>query len=207
MRRALALGVAALALAVALGFALLAGDVRRWDRALVSDDLRFQAGPPRDELWRVTVTLPFGTTRRLLGVEDDIAYRRAVALFRLGRPRERAALRPELLAVRGAAQIELRRLSQIDVDRPRRSRLANLLGVLAIAEPRDVGAERVTLLQAAAAHFQTAARLHPGNDDAKYNLELTLRRLRAERGRVGVGRLRGRFGATGAGLGRAGSGY
>ena len=207
MTRVAAIAAAALLLVAAVGLVLLGSDALRWNAAFARDDLRFETAPHDPRLWARGDRLAFGTAGKLLAVEDDVAYRRALALFRLGRPREPALLRPHLVVRRAEAAIELGRLAQRERDPRRRSRLANLLGVLAIAEPRDDVNQRISFLQAGAASFQGAIRLDASNEDAKFNLELALRRLRNEGGQSEVGRLRGRLGATGAGLGALGSGY
>ena len=207
MRRAAGLALAALALALGAGLALLGRDIERWRDVVATDDLRLGAAPAASDLWRANGVVPFAAARKVLALDDDLAYRDAVALFTLSRPREPVGADARLAALRAAAQMELREVAELDPDPTRRSQAANLVGVLAIAEPRQDASQRVTFLQGGVASFQIAVNLDPGNDDAKFNLELALRRLRAEPGGNEAGRVPGREGATGAGAGTPGSGY
>ena len=61
----------------------------------------------------------------------------------------------------------------------------------------------------AAETFEAAIRADPANEDAKYNLELVLRRIKVVGSREGAGGSSGDFGESlpGAGAGLPGSGY
>lgn len=209
MRRA-ALGVLALALTgVAVVLVLLALDVRAWQSSFRSSDLAFRAEPQYRRLWRPDQIVPFGTARRLLGIGDDIAYRRGAQLFRLSHARETSYFDPRVDAIRGEAQAALTNVTGSDPEATRRSAADNLLGVLAFANAARDESTRTTFLQNGAAAFQTAIKFDPFNDDSKYNLELALVRLQAEdfNGTVSPGgRKRGGFGG-GAGAGGNGTGY
>jgi hypothetical protein len=187
---------------------LLAIDVGRWHSTLVRGDVRFAADPVGRYPWAADTVLPFGLGERVLGVRDDVAYRQGVRLFRLGRPRV-AQPSDAALSARSQAQTVLARASRADPDPRRRAAEANLLGSLFLAgnagttDPRT----REDFLRAASAEFGLAVVLDPANDDAKYNLELTLVRRRAQVSiGPGSGTTPGSLG-RGAGLGITGHGY
>ena len=79
--RAARLAVAAVALLLAAAAALLAADVAAWRDELRVADARFAVRDGRAS-WEAAERVPFGLARRLLGVEDDRAARRALRLFR-----------------------------------------------------------------------------------------------------------------------------
>lgn len=188
---------------------LLALDVRRVDANMRSSDLAFAGQPAQPTLWRPATVLPFGAARRLLGVGDDLEYRRAVRLFRLSNASSNSYLDPALDAQRGRAQIALTRVAVADPDPGRRSSAENLLGVIAFASAVRDQSTRATFLDNSVAAFQSAIKDDPGNDRAKYNLELALAWLQAtdlNGSTTSGGRRRGQFGG-GAGTGNAGSGY
>ena len=72
--------LAAAAAAGAVFAALAASDVRAWDRALARGDARFATTPVRAR-WAAEARVPGDPARRLLGVGDDLALRRAVQAF------------------------------------------------------------------------------------------------------------------------------
>jgi hypothetical protein len=120
--------------------------------------------------------------RSTAGATDDMHYRDAVRAFFLARPRARGMFQlPELEASRGEAQIVLTDRFRHEGDPLRRAHIGTLLGALALAvSPQQDVEQRVTTLEAAIAYLQETVRLDPGNEDAKYNLESALRRLRSE---------------------------
>ena len=171
-------------------------------------DVRFAADPVGRYPWAAGTILPFGAGERMLGVRDDVAYRQGVRLFRLGRPRV-AQVRIPALRARSQAQTLLVRAVRTDSDLHRRSAEANLLGSLFLAGNAGTTdpSTRTDFLIAASAEYTAAVTLDPGNDDAKYNLELTLVRRRAEVfAGQGSGNTPGSLG-RGARLGRPRHGY
>lgn len=208
-RAAMLLGAAAsLVAALALGF--LAADVGRWSDAMSSGDARYRFAPGDRDLWRPDELAPLHGARELLGLEDDLAYRRAVQALRLGQVEGPSVTDPRLSLLRSDAQARLVNIVEADGDRPRRSAAANLLGVLAlvslVAEERD----RETLLGLAVSSFRRAIALDPANDDAKHNLELSLQRgreLKLGEPTGGGNPSPGGRGVRGAGTGDVGSGY
>ena len=82
-----------------------------------------------------------------------------------------------------------------------------LLGILAATD--DSEADASVADKRAAETFEAAIRADPTNEDAKYNLELVLRRIKVVGSREGAGGSSGDFGDSlpGAGAGLPGSGY
>jgi hypothetical protein len=173
----LALAGAAVAVAFAVLLLLLAVDVRRYERALVDDDSVFRVDPVRQDLWQPSQLVPLGTARRLLGVGDQIEYRRAVRLFALGRPRVNAfEASPEMQRHRAEAAVELWRVAQDDPQSLRRSRALNMLGVLdLVSVGSDEPVERMRALVRATSSFRRAIAADERNAEAKFNLEVALR--------------------------------
>lgn len=164
---AAAVGLAALALA--FGILDLWRDVRQ-------ADFRFQATSTRQTaLWEGLDPLPVSLSTRLVGLEDDLAYRRTVELFERVRPGRGGGFGPRVESLRGQAQLELTRTSEADSNPVRRSKLLNFLGVMPLDRPSTVGEEREDQLRTAIGILQNAVRVDPGNAEAKLNLELLLR--------------------------------
>ncbi len=179
MKRALALVAAAIAAAAAVIALLLALDIRRYEHRVATDDTALAANPTRADLWRPAQAVPFGTAKALLGLSDDIAYRRALRLFLLGEPWSRAPVPPlQLVGYRNAAQVELARLVQHDPNPARRSRELNMLGALSTEaiSPLDP-AHRLNALVRATLSYRDAVNADETNDSAKFNLEVALRLL------------------------------
>jgi hypothetical protein len=177
MRRWIGLGVAALALAAAVILLLLALDVRRWVHRIAADDVAVTVNPARPDLWQPSETIPFGAARRMLGLDDALAYRQALQLFALGQPWYSAELVPvSIQQYRKLAQILLGRLAQHDLDPVRRSRELNMLGALSTVTvtPYDP-AHRLSGLVHAATSYHAAVIADDRDDAAKFNLEVTLR--------------------------------
>ena len=80
MTRALTFSVALLVLAGAGFVGLLANDVRHWEERLVRDDLSFRETPNRPDLFEQHERIP-GAARRLLAIDDDLAFRQALQLL------------------------------------------------------------------------------------------------------------------------------
>lgn len=156
---------------------LFAADARRWGKRMAADDLRFAANPLPANLWRPTEVLPFGVARGVLGIDDDLQYRRAVKLFRLGRPRENISGKLAA-ALRAQSQIALTEASVIGTDRKRRSQAANLLGILSFSLAIRDPSLATTFLQNAVANFRQAMELDETNEDARFNLEYALFQLK-----------------------------
>ena len=194
-RTALAAVLATLAVFVAL----LAADVRSWPAALASGD-RVEAASPSHATWEPPARLG-GLARDLLGVRDDLRHRRALQLYR-----ESASALQRLdnaLDVQNARTLAQNALGAAARDSPpqRASQALTLLGIIA-AEGGSTQAD------AALSNFTDAVRTDPGNEHAKYNLELLLRLTAANDVRAaGQGSGSGKSGQSGAAGRPPGRGY
>lgn len=209
MRRRLLAASALLLTGVAVVLLLLAVDVRRVDASFRASDLAYREQPGKNELWRPRRILPFDAAGRMLGVGDDVAFRRGVRLFRVSAGNPNLYLDSRFDPGRGRAQITLTRVAFSDEDGARRSRAENFLGVIAFGSALRDQSSRETFLVNATAAFQAAIRDDPENGEAKYNLELALIWLEAvdfDNSTSSGGRRRGGFGTT-AGAGSSGTGY
>jgi hypothetical protein len=191
-----AFGVAAIVLGLAL---LCVGrDVRAWHHALESGDARLADEPPLAR-WAPGTWAPFELGAKALAAGGPVREREAVRAFELWRTAPRGYDNGDRRA-RLRAQAE-RALAEVAADdAPRRaSHAGTLLGVLLAGEDED--AARSTL--------EAAVRADPANDDAKYDLELVLRRAVGTGTREGAGNGSGTRGdrAEGAGAAAPGSGY
>jgi hypothetical protein len=151
--------------------------------------------------------LPGDPARSVLAIDDDLALRNAVQAFVAAEatPRgfDNGASRTR---VRAAAEIVLSDI--VAQGSPAyASQAGDLLGVLVAAGGRVTGG--VTADDRARGAFEAAIRTDTSNVDAKYNLELLLRRTRATATREGPGQGSGSLGhgRRGAGSGTPGRGY
>ena len=186
---------------------LLARDVAHRQASFASDDARFRSTPGA-RLWSPSQIVPLGAASTLLGVEDDLTYRRALQVLRLAQPHRLVFSSPEVIALRGEAQLQLTDVARRDPDAARRSAAENFLGGLSFAAAALDDSLRVTLLQSAIDSFRAAVADDESNADAKYNLELALASLRSAESAINREPDVGNASAgRGAGVGRAGSGY
>jgi hypothetical protein len=177
MTRARLVNVAALlALVVSALLVTFAIDVLRWNRQLAEQDVRFLAAPKQARFATPSGLLPFGIAEKTLGGRDDLAFRRQLSGF--ARVRPGAVFDAQAFeALRSETQLALARLSRVDPDHHRRSRAANMIGVIAL-DPQlapTVQEEQDKLLRGAIDSFRSAVEIDPSNSDAKRNLELALR--------------------------------
>lgn len=190
--------VAALA-AVAIAAAALALDVRALRDDVRADDTQYIARSGRPD-WRSTSLLPFGAAERLVGGRADLEQRHALVLARRALAPASEFGGQERLGEQAGAERALAAIVQRG-EEAHASQAADLLGVLAFSGAR--GADR------GLAAFQQAYRADPGNETAKYNLELALRLLQPRGSRRGSSPGAGPRGdrGRGAGAGRPGEGY
>lgn len=197
------------AVPAALALVLLAVDVLLAPGAVAADDVRFQGAPYRQRtLWDGVDFLPGRPAARLLGVQDDLAYRRTVWLFtRIDPARVVVAgpQQPQLEALKGKAQLEFTTRSRNEPDGRRRAQLLNVLGVLSGGRFSSFGPEREAGIRTAVDSFRAAVRLDPEHVVAKENLEFALRAVAAAfpGSDPDAGASRGRL----SGQGRPGGGY
>jgi hypothetical protein len=187
----------------------LAHDVLSLRTTLRGDDVRYRA-VPGETLWVPRQLVPGGVARTLMGVDDDLLFRRALRATRLSHPEQPGFSDASYVVNRNEATAWLTDIVLHDSSATRRSEAANLLGVLSFSDAIADYANRQRLLSSAAGRFRQAIAFDPANDDAKLNLELTLSRSRglelSESG-GGTNPAPGGKGAKGAGAGEAGSGY
>ena len=201
--------VAAVACAgLAVLLVLLALDVHAWQTSLTRDDLRFRAMHSHRSLWRPQTTLPGDPARRLLGLGDAVAYRRAVQLFWYSRVGADPETRQDLPTTRAQAEESLQQIVDSSGVTSEQSAAANLLGVIVVTSPliSDPTAQ-AQAVRRAVSFFQEAITIDPANYDAKQNLQLAL--LLRHPGHSKVGRdARGGYGyGRGHGVGQVGTGY
>ena len=199
-----AVGVVLLVVAAAVLVAL-AADVLRWDRQLREGDAAYTARAPAD--WDPETLLPSGVSASLLGVKDDLAYRRAVDQFWKSKPREPIRLFEDVTR-RSTAERNLGRTFDRDRNHVRRSDLAVLRGALMLEEARNSPTQREVFVRRAIEQLQQAVILDPSNDTAIYDLELALKLLRAGgAGVAGRGDTRAPLPSPGAGSATSGAGF
>jgi hypothetical protein len=199
---------AVVALAAGVILLLLAVDVGRWNAAFARDDVRFKIEPTRSDLWHPHELLPFHAAERLLGVKDDVVYRDTLRRFYLARPHANRWAHTNIDALRSVATVALAAYIRNGNDPKRQSQAANMLGVIALglAATDDPG-QRLRFLLFASRSFRGALTLDQSNEDAKFNLELTLRLLRQQPTSTGGGAAHGPGRGGGAALAKPGSGY
>ena len=167
------------AVPLALVLIVLAVDVLRTPGWISTDDRRFESSPIRASggLWNQPGVLATRARLQALDVEDDLAYRRTLALFaRLQPGRADAVPSPKQEARWAKLQLDLTTQSREHPDPERRSELQNLLGVTLLARYLYASPDqRTMLLSNAVGAFRTAVEVDEENDDAKLNLELALR--------------------------------
>jgi hypothetical protein len=178
---------AAALLAVAAFLVLLARDAWHWDRTIGDADARAAVAPISLDAWQAETTLPAGLTRRLLGIDDDLAFRAASmrAIRTASRPQSTKTQK-----LRSILEADLARIARNDPDPRRASRAADYLGVLLYSDPpspdqaanayegdpsQQAPSNQQTPEQKALAQFVNAVRLDPDNDNAQRNLEQMLR--------------------------------
>ena len=184
---------------------LVAIDAHAWGSRIPADDLRFRHDAADSRLWSRADVAPFGVARKLLGIDDDLLYRRALRAFRVGRPRE-PLFRQGVSTQRIRAQVALEKYVAVSDDDRREAQAANLIGVLGFAAAAQDAGQRITFLNDAIASFKRAILLDPRNDDAFYNLEFALDQLKeAAEQQAGTGKRVG--GSGGAGDRGTGHGY
>ncbi len=201
--RALRLLPAVIVLALAVAVALLAADVRGWQRTFASDDVRASG------TWDASPRIPGDLAGRLLGVGDDIRARRAIRLF------TKTVSVPVRLddtqAVTGArARAELALAAVARGRGPRAAQAATLLGILAFGDFARGGGRDSSQAETAIGDFESGVRADPGNPLAAFDLELLLRSLTvngSRSGPAGNGTGTGSTGRNGAGAGTPGHGY
>ena len=215
LRRELLLVIAAACVVGAILLALVAVDVVRSHETIPADDVRFAAGAPTTG-WSPQPLAPFDAGERVLGVQDDVAFREMLRVLRQSKLLDYTVSDPMLALRRTELAERLESIVVHDPDPVLRSRASSLLGVVSVVSWNSAptqGTEqldRSELLIAAVASFEQAVGLDPDNDDAKYNLQLMLQRgegLLPTEAAAGRNPSPGGKGSRGAGAGAPGGGY
>jgi hypothetical protein len=204
---ALRLSAAVVMVALAVLAGLLASDLASWEAAIRSGDTRFVQAPGAAS-WSAATTLPSGLSERVLDLSGQVAFRVAaqsfVAVHAAGEGVDNGFSEAQ---ARDALETVLVGLTQ-GPSRTRDSEAENLLGILAYTDSQQIGPSAPAPVERSVSDFQAAVELDPGNDDAKFNLELVLRRLLAEGIRPGSSNAGGPArGHRGASPGTPGRGY
>jgi hypothetical protein len=185
--------------------ALLARDVHRWDAGALRGDVAF-ATEPSGARWHADAVLPGDPAYRLLAIGSDLAYRRALQRF-LAVEHAPASSDQGVTSARARGDVEAT-LAAVTrgTNAVQAARAANLLGILAFADAIPSGPAQPAPVESSIANFRAAVRADPGEDDAKFNLELVLRLLQTRGSGANAntteGVQRGRQGASGAISGR-----
>jgi len=196
---------AAACFALAVLALLLAVDVRSWEDALSGGDAVYASAPER-ATWTPSTMLG-GVAGSLLGVDDDVATRRALQLY------DRVA--GTRLTFDNATRVQTARAEAQDAlvaaaagkNQQLASQARTLLGILTFG--RNASGVEEDQVESAIADFTDALRADGSNDVAKFDLELLLRAsaVSGTRPGQGVGGGFGRGGRRGAGGGTPGKGY
>jgi hypothetical protein len=189
--------------------ALAAHDARSWRQQLASADAAYAASPAPQIVWRPVTALPYDPVGRVLGVDDDIAFRQAAAgfwsVYRRGKTLDDGGAGQRIRSVAEAALVGVSRAGPD----ARAARVENMLGILASFDSTSSTGSDAAPLDSSLAAFRSAVTLDPSNAAAAFNLELALRLTRAAGARQGTGSSPGgpqghRTGASGS---PPGSGY
>ena len=157
--------------------------------------------------WEPDTLLPRGVSASLLGVEDDVAYRRAVDRFWRSGPRDPIRVFEDVTR-RSAAERALGQTFDRDEQQVRRSQLGVLRAALMLEEGRNSPTQRQVFVRRAIEQLERAVILDPSNGTAVYDLELALKLLRASgSGVAGSGDTRSPLPSPGAGSATSGSGF
>ncbi|HZB35773.1 MAG TPA: hypothetical protein VE440_06860 [Gaiellaceae bacterium] len=167
-------GPIAVLLALAIAAALVARDAAAVRQSVEHSDLVFlEAQPSYARLWRLDTTTPYPA--RLFGIEDDLLYRHALRKYAAEDRRQQGRFNFSSPGLRAEAQAALSIAENADLSAARRSKLANLQGILSYDETLTNPLDAAGLAQEALEHFHRAVKINPGNIEAKYNLEYLLR--------------------------------
>lgn len=202
---------AVLAVVVAGALTVFAVDVLRAPGRIAVDDAGYYGAPLRqDAPWSAVDFLPWTPAERMLGIGDDLAYRKTIWLFRRVQPGKVNIAGPDqplLEALRGKAVLEVADRARRDDEPRRRAQLLNLNGVFTFSRYSQFTAfDKDRLLKEAIGAFRNAVRLDPDNPDARANLELALRAAKGS-GLPGEDPDAGASRGNRSGVGHSGSGY
>jgi len=206
-RRVIMLGAALVLLALAAAIAYGVREARRVETQMRESDTAFRLDPAREELWAADTDTP--GVERLVGVRDDVLFRRASRLFELVRRRGRSPFDSTSRALRADIRLALARAEQEGMSSETHSKAVNLEALLVLEDALGDFANGAALAERSLDDFRRAIRIDPTNEEAMFNLELVLRLLQPAQARLQV-----RYGidprgrrVPGASSLRRGSGY
>jgi hypothetical protein len=206
-RRWLLPAAAVLCVPLAIALVVVAVDVLRVSGTVTRDDVRFQARPTLPQgLWDDAGFLPGDIASKVVGLEDDLRYRRAIWLYARVEPDKVQIATPQQEALQASLEPKLIDAARAEKDPRRRSRLLNLLSLVAMTRYAVDPADRSNIVRGAIGNLTSAIEIDPDNADAKFNLELILRDFFHQVAPAAAPD-RGRLGGNAAGVGRDGSGY
>lgn len=206
-RRWLLPAAAVLSVPIAVALVLVAVDVLRVSGAVTGDDVRFQARPTLPSgLYDDPGFLPGKIASKAVGLEDDLRYRRAIWLYARVEPDRVQIVTPAQEALQASLEPKLIDAARAEHDARRRSRLLNLLALVAMTRYAVDPGDRANIVRGAIGNLTSAIEIDPDNADAKFNLELILRDF-FHAVAPAAAPDRGRLGGNVAGVGRDGSGY
>jgi hypothetical protein len=176
--RVLRVVLAVVAIGAAVVIALLAADLRTWQSTIRDGDLRFTQNPGAAR-WDASTVLPASLSRGILGLDDQLAFRRAARRFAyvstLGLGFDNGYSEGR---ARGNLEVTLTNLARSG--NPERDSAANnMLGILAYTDSRPTGLGTPAPVDRAVSDFVAAVELDPANEYAKFNLEWLLEHLQA----------------------------
>jgi hypothetical protein len=196
-------------LALALIAGLLAHDAAAIRHGMKRGDLTlFEDQPTYEEYWSLGTSLPFAD--EIFGIDDDLVYRQALRKYAAQSRRQAARYNFSSPGLRAEAQAALADAENSGLSPQRRSKLANLQGVLSydetIANPGEPA-----LIEQTLSLFQRAIQTDPSNTEAKYNLEYLFRLFNPRANQLRLrqfnpANVAGRS-APGGGSNRTGQGY
>lgn len=184
VRRALPFVLALAALAAAVVSAYAAHEASLLDEEIRRSDAAFRADPARDDLWQVDHRVP--AVGRVVGSDDDVAFRKASRLFELLRRRGRDPYDFDARAFRADAQLALVEAGHTGLPRSVQSRSANLEAIMLVEEAIGDPRNGPTLFERALEGFRRSIRLDPDNEEAMFNLELLIRLLEPNQARLQI---------------------
>jgi hypothetical protein len=187
-------------------FAAASSDPFYWSIEAFADP-RFERAASR-RYWRLPEVRPFESASGLLGIDDDIRYRRAVLAFWRSRPEDTSGNFPHARTFRGPARAQLTLVARDDPNRARRSEATNMLGILTLGGPAAQSTtDLLSRYHAAVALFRDAVLIDPNNDAAKRNLENVLSGFCLDCRSAGTNPSGSASGGSSAGAGSLGGGY
>jgi hypothetical protein len=198
--------LAAVLLVLAVFAVLLASDLRSWRGAVAAGDTRF-AQQPVTARWAASTVLPGDPAERILGLGNQLAFRRAMKSFlkvvAAGNGLDNGYSET---AARGDLEGQLTSIARTSYRREA-AEADNLLGILAFEDSQQTGPAAAAPVERSESDFAAAVQADPTYEDAKFNLELLLRELLAKGVRPGAnnsngGPAKGHQGAAGGVPGR-----